>query len=91
MHTYVVNLSRLGMSITHQSVTSIIRRKSSFRRARRFVGSLASRAVSRARARAASIGLLTHWLAGARQNMRVHIPSIIHLLSVQLPHTLDVD
>ena len=52
------------------SVTSVIRRKSSFCRARRFVGSLASRAVSRARARAASVGLFTHWLAGARQNMR---------------------
>ena len=47
----------------------------SFRRACRFVGSLASHAISRARARAASVGLFTDWLAGARQNMRVHIPS----------------
>ena len=46
-------------------------RKSSFRRARRFEGSLASRAVIRARARAASI------YAGARQNMRVRIPSTL--------------
>ena len=62
--------------------TSVIRRKSSFRRARRFVGSLASRAVSRARARAASVGLFTHWLAGVRQNMRVRIPSILILWSL---------
>ena len=46
-------------------------------RARRFVGSLASCAVSRARARMASVGLFTVriGLAGARQNMRVRIPS----------------
>ena len=67
--------------------TSVIRNKSSFRRAHRFVGSLASHAVSRARVRAASVGLFTRWLAGARQNMRVRIPSIYlyQHLAPQLP------
>ena len=53
-----------------------IRSLASAVRARRFVGSLASRAVSRARERAVSADCLrTHWLAGARQDMRVRIPS----------------
>ena len=86
IYTYVrvvtlknVNYSRLG------SVTSVIRRKSSFRRARRFVARRKSgfaRAVSiiieRAHERPQSdrTRLFTHiWLAGARQNMRVRIPS----------------
>ena len=71
MRTYVSSRLRIPIS-TLRNVTSVIRRKSSFRRERRFVGSLASRAVSRAGPRAASVG---HWLAGVRQNMRVRIPS----------------
>ena len=68
----------------------VIRRKSSFCRARRFVGSLASRAVSRARAQAASVGLFTHWLAGARQNMHVCIPSIVIILRVFVFHMVSI-
>ena len=60
------------------SLPSFVGSLASAVRADLYVGSLASCAVSRARARAraASVGLFTHWLAGARQNMRVRIPII---------------
>ena len=60
--TQIFRILRMYISHDLGMSTSVIRRKSSFRRTRRFVGSLASRAVSRARARAASVG--QHWLAG---------------------------